>query len=142
MSKRRSHFDPSIKIVERVVKHPLLIKHKNSLNDFMETRVEIPRENGFPYGIHQSDIDCFFAELGYAEAMPMPLRMTKEGLLVYVNPSYGAENFYKEVGFATPSLLPYKVKNGGLVVLSCLSYECMQAGYAQAESVERDDVPF
>lgn len=125
-----------------MIKHPLLIGRRNFLADCVETIVMIPRENGFPYEIHQLDIDCFFAELGYGEALEMPLSREENGLFVRVKPSFDAEEFYGGVGFASASPLPYKIEDGALVVLSVLCPESRKAGYREAESVERDDIPF
>ncbi len=125
-----------------MLKHPLLIKRKNFLEDFIETIVMIPRDNGFPREIYQLDIDCFFAELGYAEAVSMPLRAQEDGLYVYIHPNSESMKCYEEAGFACPSPLPFKIEDGALVVLGCLSAESEKAGYAGAESIERDDIPF
>lgn len=125
-----------------MIKHPLLIKHKNFLANFIEKIVRIPRENGFPSEIHQLDIDCFFADLGYAEAVSMPLRRREDGLFVYIHPDWEVMKFYKDAGFACPSPLPFKIENGALIVSGCLSSESKIAGWAEAISIERDDIPF
>lgn len=126
-----------------MIKHPLLIKQKNFIEDRIETIVQIPRENGFNRGIHQLDIDCFFADLGYAEALPVPIiRNDEEGLVVYINGYKEIVESYKEFGFMSPDPLPYKIEDGALIVLDCLSFECKKAGYAEALSVDRDEIPF
>ena len=123
--------------------HPLLIKRESFYTRFVETVVKMPKSKGFPSGVYQTDINSFFAKLGYAEAVVIPFERRTDGLFVTDYVDACTKEFYRRIGFASATPLPYKVEDGALVVFGLICQESQDAGYHVAYSImDRDDIPF
>lgn len=125
-----------------MLQHPLLIKRTNFFANFVETAVRMPQSKGFSNGVRQADIQGFFAELGYAEALKIPFEKRNDGLFVTQYADKDTSEFYRRLGFASAISLPYKIEDGALIVFGLICQESSEAGYHVAYSIERDDIPF
>lgn len=124
--------------------NPLL--KTNDWSEYCETIVRLPSINGFRTETTQQDIDDFFASLGYAEAIFMPLhRFDDDCFEVRVWSYYPHEQFFKALGYANAEEIPFEFIDDALVVKDKLEQSAMQAGFGTASYWEPgigDDIPF
>ena len=119
--------------------NPLL---KQSQNQDLSNCVTvcIPSSNAFTTRISQSDVDNFFASLGYVDALPLPYCREKDGLFVVLNPSNPlGGNLYREAGFETAQKIPYLVLADNTIQVDRVCEEAVKAGYGEAVCIISGD---
>lgn len=87
--------------------NPLLFK--KSYAGVHQIIVKLPSHRGFGFSIEQEDMDVFFASLGYAEAIKMPLKRISHRFrrVEFYNYSPQTLEFFESLGYAMAEELPY-----------------------------------
>ncbi len=125
--------------------NPLLLKVSEKFEQDRTTYVHTPWYSSFNSKCSQQDVDNFFAELGYAEAIPLPYEYKEDGLyvsffrLLAVKVLFDKGSIYENAGFFEAIDLPYEVTSEGLFVSSKLTTSAKNAGYDFAEILQKEN---